>query len=105
MQPHLARLDKICELPRPFLAFFIYSGLCIATFASALGHLGAADPGIMGIFAALAGIGVMLSVWIPSAKQGVPLPYQQLTLLPFVGMRLGLLTHPHIHPPVFERLR
>ena len=76
MQPHLARLGKICELPRPFLALFIYSGLCIATFASALGHLGAADPRIMGIFAALAGIGVMLSVWIPSAKQGVPLPCQ-----------------------------
>ena len=72
MQSYVHRLGQFCLTPQPILALTIYSGLCLATLASALGHLGSADPLVMGCFAALAGVGLLFSLLWPTTQNGLP---------------------------------
>ena len=105
MPTYVHRLGLLCLTPQRILALTIYSGLCLATLASALGHLGSADPLVMGCFAALAGVGLLFSLLRPATQSGLPTAALWLTLMPFLGMALATIAQIPTQRLAFERPR
>lgn len=105
MASHLQRLGQICLKPHSIWALAVYSGLCLATLASALGYLGTGEPMIMASFAALSGIGMLFSLALPAAEKAVPTVYLWLTLVPFSAIPLLAMSHTPTQQRAFGRLR